>query len=464
MVSLGIRMKILFLVFIVWNIPLIADDKYHYSDKPPTIYGGAHTGSYGNDPTDYGWGWAYNKCKCNKSKNPCCSSECRYQYCLKQHTISPSVFPPECVPFVQQFNKCNKITVNYTDNAGSTKEANGINKGSVNIKINTKSKNPKTKKPIVIYKVKVKQGIFVGNGLSSVSFTLNDSLGKKLQYKTYDCNKESIKDKEFDTLTLAKTTQLGSQGVEELVLKRIKIPFICQTPYFTATTTNKTISTISPIKNYRGISKELQSYEEDKETYYIYIDAKNAKIVQYHVDAKSTRKIHKEAYKLNMQSCQYEIETEDKLIKNMGGRDILKSEDAGWGFDDDTKIYVNLPSSQKDLSFTWGRLRQNGYYSKTAKYQKKIPQIVKSMMGKVNNMATLFRNKSKNSKDMEILKALYDFPGTPKDVQCGGKVSMETLLIPPLDGLQDPDVVFKINIRPSTKGEIKILKNKMHIQ
>ena len=275
-----------------------------------------------------------------------------------------------------------------------------------------------------------------------------------------------IEDRQGNVIAEAKTS--GSENsffaLIDKATKSLAYQMCKPETYYTISTSERTSTKVKPIENYRGISKALQSYEEDKDTYYIYIDAKNAKIVQYHVDAKSTRKLHKEAYKLNMQSCQYEIETKDELIKNMGGRNILKSEDAGWGFDDDTKIYVNLPSSQKDLSFTWGRLRKNGYYSKTTKYQKKIPQIVKNMMGKVNDMATLFRNESKNSKDMEIFKSLYDFPGTPKDVQCGGKVSMETLLIPPLDGFQDPDVAFKINIRPSTKGEIKILKNKMHIQ
>jgi hypothetical protein len=65
---------------------------------------------------------------------------------------------------------------------------------------------------------------------------------------------------------------------------------------------------------------------------------------------------------------------------------------------------------------------------------------------------------------MEIWKSLYNYPGTPKDVQCGGKVTMESFLIPPLDGLQDPDIDFSINIRHSSKDEIKILKKKMNIK
>jgi hypothetical protein len=239
---------------------------------------------------------------------------------------------------------------------------------------------------------------------------------------------------------------------------------MCREPYYTVTTSQKTSTKVKVIEKYRGINKDLKSYQEDKDTYYVHIDAENAEIVQYHVDAKSTRKIHREKYKLNMDSCQYEIEKEDKLIKNMGGRDILKSEDEGWGFEEDTKIYVNLPSSDKVFSFTWGSLRKDGLYSNSKQYKEKIPEIAKEMLGKVNDMATLFRNESKNNKEMDIWKSLYDYPGTPKDVQCGGKVTMESFLIPPLDGLQDPDIDFSINIRHSSKDEIKILQKKMNIE
>lgn len=239
---------------------------------------------------------------------------------------------------------------------------------------------------------------------------------------------------------------------------------MCIEPYYTVTTSKKITSYLKVLENYRGINKDLKSYQEDKDTYYVYIDEQNAKIVQYHVDEKSTRKIHREKYKLNMDSCQYEIEKEDKLIKNMGGQDILKSEEEGWWFEDDSKIYVNLPSSDKELSFTWGSLRKYGYYSKSEKYKEEIPEIAKKMLGKINDMATLFRNESKKDKGMEIWKSLYDYPGTPKDVQCGGKVTMESFLIPPLDGLQDPDIDFSINIRPSSKDEIKTLQKKMNIK
>ena len=232
----------------------------------------------------------------------------------------------------------------------------------------------------------------------------------------------------------------------------------CPKNYYTVTVNTKTTSKVKPLEQYRGISKTLKSFEEDKDVYYIYVDVDKAKIEQYHIDKLSIRKIHKEVYELNMKSCKYEVKSKDKVVKNLGGRNIFKSEDAGWGFEDSSKIYVELPSSDKQLSFTWGSLQENGTYHASKAYKKKIPKIVKELMGKVNGMATLFRNETKNSKEIEYFKNLYDYPGTPHDIQCGGKVSMESMLIPPLDGLQYPDVEFSIDIQPSTKSEIKVMK------
>lgn len=111
----------------------------------------------------------------------------------------------------------------------------------------------------------------------------------------------------------------------------------------------------------------------------------------------------------------------------------------------------------KNCLLLGGRLREKGRYSNSKRYKEEIPKIVKTMMGRINNMATLFRNESKNNKGIKIFKSLYDYPGTPQHVQCGGKVTMESFLIPPLDGLQDPDIDFRIDIRPSTKSEIKVM-------
>ncbi len=286
------------------------------------------------------------------------------------------------------------------------------------------------------------------NGRVSINLRVEDQQGC-LNYQS----KVSGSETDFYKLVDEAARSLGSKMCTHTPKVRN-----CPEPYYTVTTSQKTSTKLKPIENYRGISKTLKSFEEDKDIYYMYVDTDKGKIDQLHVDPKSTRTIHKERYELNMKSCQYEVQSKDEVVKNMGGSPALKSEDAGWGFEDNTKFYVDVPSSQKELSFTWGRLRKEGHYSKHLRYKEKIPQMAKDIIGKVNDMATLFRNESKNSKEIEYFKALYDYPGTPRDVQCGGKVAMESLLIPPLDGLQDPDVDFKINIRPSTKEEKKVMK------
>ena len=310
-----------------------------------------------------------------------------------------------------------------------------------------------------------KQGIFTKDMSKIIKFT-DTNFRKKhklsFAYQTYDCQNKKNSDKYFETFNLKVTNQLTEDKSE--IVKEFKAPFECLEPYFTVTTSKKTTKTLKPIEHYRGINTDLKSYEEDKDTYYIYVDEDNAKIVQLHIDSKSTRTIHKEAYELNMKSCQYEVKKKDKLIKNLGGSPILKSEDAGWGFEDDTKFYVNLPSSDKELSFTWGRLRESGHYSKSMTYKEKIPKLVKEIFGKVNNMVTDYRDGAKNNEGIDALKSLANYPGTSSDVKCGIKVSLESFLIPPVDGMKDPNVEFKINIRPSTKSEIKILKNRMNIK
>ena len=408
--------------------------------------------------------WGLRNCiRNNPDGDPCNTKRCRHYLCIETHGQA------SCMSTQSILSNCVQANLSWGSSSSEVK-ADGISEGNVNVEINALEESillvaqAAAEKPIIIYELEAKQGIFIDTGFNKTSFTLNDYLEKGItfRYRTYDCDNETIVDKEYDTFTLSETSTFGKEGIETTIqLKEIKVPFICQTPYYTVTTSEKTTTIVKPIENYRGIGQDLKSYQEDINIYYIYIDADKAKIVQYHVDAKSTRNIHREKYTLNMDSCQYEIEKEDKLIKNMGGRDMLKSEDAGWGFEDDTNIYVVLPSSEKELSFTWGSLRETGHYRKKEKYKKEIPLFVKNMMVKMNDAATLFRKESKNNQEMEIFKSLYDYPGTPKHVQCGGKVAMESFLIPPLDGLQDPDIDFRIDIRPSTKAEIKVMKKYM---
>jgi len=230
---------------------------------------------------------------------------------------------------------------------------------------------------------------------------------------------------------------------------------MCPEAYYTVITSKKTTTKLKPIENYRGTNRELVSFEKDKDLYYIYVDTDKGKIDQLHVDAKSTRTIHQERYRLNMQSCQYEVESKEEVVKSMGGSPILKSEDAGWGFDKNTIFYVDLSPDHKPLQFTWGRLRKNGRYSKQLTYKKKIPQLAKTIFDQVNDMAAKYRNEAKNSELIAVWKAQIDAIEPLKENRCGSKVALESAMIPPVDGTQDQKIAFKIEIRPSTKEERK---------
>ena len=308
-----------------------------------------------------------------------------------------------------------------------------------------------------------KQGLFTKDMSKSVKFTDTEFKDKRklsFRYQTYDCQDKKNANKYFETFNLQITNQLTQE--KSTTVKEYQAPFECLEPYFTVTTTQKTTTQLKPIENYRGISETLKSFEEDKDTYYIFVDIDKGKIEQLHIDDKSTRKIHREAYVLNMKSCKYEVKKKDELVKNLGGSPILKSEDEGWGFDENTTFYVDLEPEHKPLTFKWKRLRKNHHYSNSVTYKKKIPQLVKDMFGKVNDMTANYRNIAKNSKEIEIWKAMIEQSATPQDVKCGGKVSLESMLIPPLDATQDPKVEFKIKIRPSTKSEIKIFKRRVN--
>lgn len=407
--------------------------------------------------------WTLRDCQRNNPNgDPCNSVRCRHYICVGNNGQG------NCMSTQARLVECVQANLHWGDSFRPSQSvvADGKNEGDIGVELNAVTNSALsvastvTEYPVA-YKIEVKQGIFVDNGLKSISFTLNDYLqkGGKFRYRTYECTDDAILDKEYDTFTLSETTTLGKDGLElEMSLKEVKIPFKCYEPFYTITSTKKTTSTVKSLENYRGINKSLESYQEDRDVYYMYVDAVNAKIYQYHVKEKSTRKIHREAYELDMKSCQYKITTEDKLIENMSGQDILKSEDAGWGFEDDTKFYVSLPSSQKELSFTWGSLRENGHYSNSKQYKNKLPQIVKNYMGKTQDMLKVHRHEWINTTDkgVKFWKSLLS--------TCDSKVAHETLLIPPLDASEDPDIEFKIDIRPSTEAEIKVLKRKRSIK
>jgi hypothetical protein len=223
--------------------------------------------------------------------------------------------------------------------------------------------------------------------------------------------------------------------------------------YFTVTTTIKETTNVIPIKSYRGINMPLKSSTKDKHTFYVYIDTDSAKIEQHHVDNLSSRTIYNEKYELDSQSCLYQIVKNEKVVHDLGGRDVLKSEDSGWGFEDDTRIYVALPKSTNEISFTWKELNNNGSYRENKKYKGEVPEVAKEILGGLANISANYINITNGSQEIEIFKRLFDYPGTNADGKCRGKVAIESLLMLPLR-VEDSDIEFDIYIKPATKSEI----------
>ena len=229
-------------------------------------------------------------------------------------------------------------------------------------------------------------------------------------------------------------------------------------PYYTAIVTTRRTTLNKPLEHYRGIDKTLKSFEQDKDYYYLYFDLDKGVLHQFHSDSRSSRIIHSERYELNTKKCFYELQSSDTKVKYLGGSPVLKSPDNGWGFEDNSKIYIELPDSQKELVFTWGELRKKGSISKHANYKEYMPKLAKKIFNKTNDMATKYRLAARNSQIIAVWKAMVDAYGESKDVKCGGKVALEGMMIPPIDGTYVPDVEFKIYIRKSTQKETDIMK------
>jgi hypothetical protein len=330
---------------------------------------------------------------------------------------------------------------------------------------------------LVEFTLKLKQGKFVKNNSSEIVFTPYNYLTStpqkdlKIDYRTYDCNNQKIQDKKFETFTLTRSSRLAKD--ESIIKAELKVPFKCEEYFYTATLNKKITSTAKVLKSYRGMGQSLKSTEEDVLKFYIYVDVANGKVVQHMIEDESYRKIHKERYKLNMQSCQYKIEVKNTQIQKKGARPLLHSDDMGWGIEDETNFYVKLPFSEKRISFNWKKLKEQGrIYAKKAYSHDpfKVSKEIGSKYG-LNNLLKLrkkeMKKQAKNSADY-IDKAKgnrfqsFTSPHAPsRDIQCGIDVSMESLMLRPIDGTLPKQISVKVKIRKSTKAEIAIMKASM---
>ena len=429
---------------------------YQYREKK-------ERGEVPENKVDFGWGFAYAQCGCDKSQEPCCIQECRHNYCLNRYTISSTVFPPECMPTVNALNECRKqegIIVNYHHNLDSTQEANGNNQGEVEVVL--KDKEPKVK----IYEIEVKQGTFLDTQMPTITFTMDDTLKKSFHYKTYDCSKENIKDKEFDTLTISEISTIDSNGIhKKKVLKKIKIPFICQTNYYTLTLDITNYAKITFKKSYRGISEPLNNYEKEHLIYYIYVDEDKGVIKQRLDTKKSYIKSHRENYKLNPATCKYKKVSRDYTyyLKDGYYMKFLKSEDNGWGLDEDSKIYIDIPRLKNKPYFLWGELKKSGYYSKNLSFS--YEEFGLEMLQKMGDKAYNESQKFKNSPMRKLLLDMVKIYSPTKEEKCYGTIAFETMIPGPMNNAklntEKPKVEAIISIRPSNKAEIEKMKKLM---
>ena len=356
---------------------------------------------------------------------------------------------------IEENIKFNDAVLKYTYANPNKKVADGKERGKIEI-TNIVNGFLSDKHNLSEFKLSAKQGK-IGNS-KELTFTDKEfkNKGKKLSfdYTTYNCYNSDIANREFETFTLSVNEQLSQKNPYKL--KTYKVKFECPEPFFTIKTVTKTIAKHKPLENYKGINKTLKSYEKDTNYYYVYIDENKGIIKQAHIDRRSTRVIHREQWELNGNVCRYELKSEERKVKNLGGGAIFKSQDSGWGIDDSSKFYVDLPESNKQFGFLWGRLKNNRYLHKEFKYKQFIPKMAIEFNKYMQGFITNYRDSAKNSKELDNFKSIYP--------NCRYHVSLDTILIPPVDITYVPDVEYQITIRPSTQNEIKVAKRMLGLE
>ena len=314
----------------------------------------------------------------------------------------------------------------------------------------------------------VKGNLIVEQGKVTVNLRIEDRQGcLRAQAKV------SGPEKSFYELIEDATRSLAHQ----MCMPKSNVLSECEKGFYTATLNKKTTKKAKVLKSYCGMSKSLKNMLEDHEKFYIYVDVVNGKVIQHFVEDESYRKMHREKYELNMQTCQYSIDVKDTKIKKHGARPLLRSDDMGWGIEDETEFYVKLPHTEKRVSFTWKYLKKYGRINKNISYSygvfdlpkdlannaelKKGVEMAEEETKKLGKNSADYIRKAENNEGLKKFQKFVTHPLTPKDIQCGMDVSMESMMMQPLDGTLDPKVNVKVNIRNSTKAEIAIMKASM---
>jgi len=324
----------------------------------------------------------------------------------------------------------------------------------------------------ITYSLEAKQGVFLPSKSKSVTFTkkeyLQNGYKKTFRYKTYRCSDPKVEDKRFETFTLKLIKYKDLKRNE--FLKKEKVPFLCnlQTTkssndknFFTAIIKTKLEQKVLPNEKVRGIDKPLTYKKIYKDVLYLYIDEKDGKIVQFHIDQRSNIKVHDEEYRLNIYSCKFELIPKDYLVKNIGSTYMIHTEDNGWGFDNNTLFNIPIVDSNptKNITFKWGQLKNNGSFQTTQKAKSKIPNLAKNFYKEFASMAKIFKEVLKESPLIDIAKAGLDSYASI-DKKCHGKVTLEGFNKHNMT-LQDTDITVTLKIKRSEPDEIRTMKSYM---
>ena len=353
--------------------------------------------------------------------------------------------------------KFTKADLSYHHNIAQ-KVADGKSKGQITIstiKPGFLSRNHLTK-----FELSVKQGT-VNDNKKSIVFYDSDFLKKQpltFGYKSYNCKDKGLQDKYHEIFTLKVIEQL--QESKDELLEQLKVKFECLKPFYTLNVNIINYSSVKPKKNYRGIGEILRNYEKKHLVFLIYIDEDKGIIYQHLDTEKSYIKVHHEKYKLNSIACQFEKVADDNIhyLKNGYYMKFLKSEDNGWGLDDDSKIYIDLPHLKNKPYILWKRLKNSGYYSKNLTYSYEEPGL--KMLQSVIDQSYSESTPLVDSKASKLLQAMVVAYAPSEQAKCDGKIVFESWFPGPLGSvtIAKPKIKAKISIRPSNENEINIMK------
>ena len=406
----------------------------------------------------------------NNKEDWCAREIVDRDYCLIQDSTGAS-----CMAQRARVIECNRgYATSISNNISNIKDANGINEVRVTVKtsalLNSLVATAKvvTEIPMIMYKVKVKQGIFLDTGSNTISFTLNDYLEKKgtFRYQIYDCNDETIVDKNFETFTLSEISTLGKDGLEtKIQLQTIKVPFGCKGPYYTIRTVVEKTETKEPPMRTGGRTLDLDTVTLKDTKQVVYIDPIKGEIINVPFIQETLVKKTTEKYKLNTSSCQYEVVKKvEELPYHKSSFAYLNNLSSSLAFTKNTVLDLQISGiREKKIKVPWHELKESGRFSDTSHWVKKKTKIEKE-----SEVKKMFKLNAKGQNKLPLLKDVSNFGiaveqalgQDAKDTGCRIQREFYDVLENGANIIH-PTVSYryKVNIYQSSKNDIEKAKN-----